>query len=201
MTHTENVHVAFGAALAAAGAAALWSRRSSAGWARYLSPALLFGIGLLMFIPVESGTRTYVQYGFWATLRDAVPDGGESWLAPLGQLHVLQHKIAGLLAMAVGLIEMGRVSGRLMAPAWGWVFPPALVGAALVLGIHGGTHVHLAHHIERVHHWILGACLATGGLTLALAQGGLLRAPAWRSAWAALVLVAGLDIALFYRIP
>jgi hypothetical protein len=205
VTHTERVHVLFGAGLALLGLLAIlaeWrqSRVAARGW-----PVLAFLIGLLLFIPVEAQTRTYSQVTWLELLRTIAPDNPSAWIgdwldrarAP----HAVQHKVGGLAAMIAGLVELGLARGRLMSAGWRHVLPVALVTVGLAFGIHGGTSHHLPFRMEQSQHHLLGTGLAVAGVSLALSRAGVLRRPAWALVWPVLALLAGLNLALFYRLP
>jgi len=204
MTHTEKVHSIFGLLAFVTGALALWSAYHPAHRARLVWPVLAFLIGFFLFIPVEAQTRTYKEVGWWDTLLSAVPDNAGYWISNwfryLDQWHVVQHKIGGFLIMVAGVIEWRRARGRL-ALSWRWAFPVLLVGIALAFGVHGGSGEHLPHRIEVTHHQLFGIALGLAGVALALTHAGRLRHPAWRGLWAILVMVVGLDMAFFYRLP
>jgi hypothetical protein len=205
LRYTEQVHVLFGTAMAATGAIAWWSERHPESPARRIWPVLSFLIGIFVFLPVDVGTGTYNHEGPWDTFLSVVPDSAafwvQRWIRPLGQLHVIQHKATGVFAMVLGVIEYGRASGRLTSVRWAWVMPAALIAIGLALGVHGGSAKHLPSHVEQLHHWILGVGLGGSGVVLLLAQQGRLKAPAWRSLWTVALVILGLDLAFFYRIP
>jgi hypothetical protein len=104
------------------------------------------------------------------------------------------------MGMALGTIEFSRAKGWLTKPSWGRWFPVLAIGIGLALAIHGGSHAHLPNPSEQRHHWILGLSFAGGGAALGLAQLGVLKRPVWTWLWALLMLIAGLDMALFYRV-
>lgn len=205
MTMTEKVHVIFGAAAAVTGALALWGIRHPESRARVVWPVLAFLIGFFLFIPVEAGTRTYQDMPWWQTLGAFIPEHPgtwlRDWLATARQPHALQHKVGSAFAMLAGVIEMARARGRLQGAAWGLALPALLIGVGVAFGVHGGTAAHLPHRAELVHHQLLGMAFGVAGLTLALVRAGKLRAHPWQAVWAVLLLIVGLDIALFYRIP
>ncbi len=201
MTHTEIVHVYFGAGTVLTASAAVWARYRPESAARFIWPAITLLIGVFALIPVERQTHTYHQVGWWQTFLSAFPDDPGAWVAMLAKIHVVQHKAAGVLAFWGGVVELGRATGQFKAASWRWSLPLCLVGIGLALSIHGGTQTHLPHRVEQVHHWIYGACFVAAGTLLALVEGGRLRHPAWRTTWIFLVLVAGLDMTLFYRLP
>ena len=200
MTHTEYTHIIFGIFTAAMGTLALHSLRNPASGTKYVWPVLVFLLGFFLFIPTETQERTYTELGPWQTFLSAFPNSLDVWLESLKKFHVVQHKAAGFMAMMLGAIEFGRAKKWLVKPAWGRVFPFLAIGVGLALAIHGGSHAHLPHASEQTHHWVLGMSFAGGGLALGLAQAGILKRPFWSMLWAVLVLIAGLDMALFYRV-
>lgn len=207
MTHTEKVHVLFGALMALMGASAAWAYRHPRSPIRFVWPVSAFLLGFFMFVPVERQTRTYVDVGWWDTFRSAFPanvvelrDFASAWIAKLAMFHVLEHKVVGLLGMVAGVVEFQRARGTLGETGWRWALPIALIGVGLALGLHGGNAEHLPHHVEVVHHRIMGGCFVAGGALLGLVEVGALRADPWRAMWTVLLMVAGVDLVLFYRI-
>lgn len=203
MTHTEKVHVIFGVLAALTGGLALWHAFRPRSRAALVWPLLALGIGLALFVPVEAQTRTYVEVGWWDTLLSVVPDSPRYWLnnwfAKLGEWHVVQHKIGGLLIMIVGAVEWRRARGGLQGLAWKFVLPVLLVAIGLSFGIHGGTRAHLPNRTETLHHQVFGLAFVVAGVTKGLVESRRLGG-AWRGAWALVVLLVGLDIALLYRL-
>jgi cytochrome bd-type quinol oxidase subunit 2 len=112
----------------------------------------------------------------------------------------VQHKIGSFLMMVVGVVEFSRANGRLRAQGWAWIFPTLLMGIAVSFGIHGGSVEHLPNRVEQVHHRVLGIAFAVAAVSLLLVRTGRLHGTFWQALWAMLVLVVGLDIALFYRL-
>jgi cytochrome bd-type quinol oxidase subunit 2 len=204
MTHTEKVHVLFGLVAIVTGFLALWSSYHPDSRARLVWPILAFLIGFFLFIPVEAETRTYENVGWWETLRSFVPQHPETWVSDwlryCARWHVVQHKIGSFLMMVVGVVEFSRANGRLRAQGWAWIFPTLLMGIAVSFGIHGGSVEHLPNRVEQVHHRVLGIAFAVAAVSLLLVRTGRLHGTFWQALWAMLVLVVGLDIALFYRL-
>lgn len=204
MTHTEKVHVVFGVLAALTGGLALWHVVRPRSYAGLAWPLLAFIIGLCLFIPVESQSRSYQMVRWSDALVSAVPEHPATWLRDwfhyLPQRHVIQHKVGALLIMAIGLIEALRARGRLSGSAWRLMLPSLLLGVALSFGVHGGTEAHLSHPTEQVSHHALGVAFAVGALTLALARAGWLQGRVWEGLWAALVLVMGVTLAVSYRL-
>jgi len=205
MTHTERVHVYFGLGLILIGVLAAVGERRRGGPAQLISALLVLGIGLALFVPVEEGTLTYREVGWLAVLRSIVPNDPGTWLSQwwthATAPHVIQHKVGGFLAVLAGVIEVGRARRWWDGTAAGLALPILSVGTGAAFGIHGGTADHLPNPVEQVHHWLLGGGLALAGVLLGLQRTGKLRHPAWRYAWPVLVILVGLQIALFYRLP
>lgn len=204
MTHTERAHVLFGVGLALVGGCALYGVWRPASRTRLVWPVLAFLIGWLLFVPVETQGHTYDEMGWWEVLWSFIPDTPSrwipDWIAMVGKRHVWQHKIGALLAMAAGVIEFMRARGKLSVVGWGFVLPALTVAIGVAFGIHGGSPAHLSHRVEQLHHRVLGLSFVVAGASLALVQAGRLRGPWWKGLWAMLLLVVGLDVALFYRL-
>jgi len=204
VTHTEKAHLLFGVGLALIGGCALCAAWWPASGARLVWPVLAFLLGAVLFVPVETQGRTYDAMGWWDVLWSFIPDTPSRWLpdwiAMTGKRHVWQHKVGAFLAMAAGVIEFMRARGKLSAGAWGFVLPALTVAIGLAFGIHGGNPAHLSHRVEQFHHQVLGLSFVVAGASLALVQAGRLHGPWWRGLWAMLVLVVGVDVALFYRL-
>ena len=205
MTHTEWVHVAFGTGVALMSALALWGARHPRSPAATVWPLIAFLIGVILFIPVESHTRTYVALSLTEVIPLIIPDDPANWVADwirrTTTAHVIQHKIGGFAAMVAGGVETARARGRLRTSRWAQVLPACLICAGLAFGIHGGSASHLPFRMEQVQHQVLGVGLVAAGLLLGLHRAGVLRNPAWGMAWAWLGLAVGLNLALFYRLP
>jgi uncharacterized membrane protein HdeD (DUF308 family) len=128
------------------------------------------------------------------------PNSLNVWLTTVQQTHVIQHKVTGICAMLAGGIEGSRAFGWLSAPQWQWALPLLTIAAGLAIGLHGGTHQHLPRVAEQAHHWILGGALLLGGVAHAVAIGHEPNRPKGQRVLPVLVLIAGLDLALFYRL-
>lgn len=200
MTHTEHVHLLFGIGLAMTGVLWLGAHAYPTGPLRYVWPLLLFAVGLFLVIPTETQERTYVQVDAWDTFLSVFPDSLSVWLRTVQQVHVIQHKAAGVCAMLAGGIEGSRALGWFSAPQWRWALPLLTIAAGLAIGVHGGTHQHLPRLVEQAHHWIMGGAFVLGGAVQAMAIRQVPARPIWQRVLPAFVLVAGLDLALFYRL-
>ena len=199
MTHTEHVHILFGIGLAVTGTLWLGGQTSAAAPLRYVWPLLLVAVGVFMVIPTETQERTYLPVDTWDTFLSVFPNSLSVWLTTAHKFHVIQHKAAGVCAIVAGGIEESRACGFLATSRWRWALPLLTIAAGLALGVHGGTHQHLPRLVERAHHWVLGGALVLGGVAQAMASGHP-EHPGMQRVLPTLVLVAGLDLALFYRL-
>lgn len=205
MTHTERVHVLFGAGVVLMALLAIRAEWRPTGPAAIAWPSLALTIGFLLFIPVEAQTRTYAVLGWADVLRTLVPDHParwiEDWLATARATHALQHKVGALAAMVAGAAELARARGALIHPRWRYVLPASLLVVAASFGIHGGTAHHLPFAMEQRQHHFMGAGFALGGLSAGLHRAGILPHRGWALVWPTLALLAGLGLVLFYRLP
>ena len=205
MTHTEWVHVLFGIGLVLMALLAIRAEYRPGGMADTAWPSLAILIGLLLFVPVEAHTRTYMVLGWMDVLRTLVPDRPShwlgDWLVAVRPGFVVQHTIGGAVAMLLGSVELCRARGILTDPRWRYVLPVALLVAAVSFGLHGGTSHHLPFATEQRQHHVMGAGFALGGLSAYLHRAGMLPHRRWALVWPVLALVAGISLVLFYRLP
>ncbi|MGH8582968.1 MAG: copper resistance D family protein [Gammaproteobacteria bacterium] len=109
------------------GLLAMLERTGKARWARHW-PLLFLGLAAFMFARNDPRAWPLGPAGFWESM--TLPD-------------VLQHRIAVLLVIALGLFEWMVRRGRL-APRWRFVFPTlCAVGGALLL-----THSHAMFNLK-----------------------------------------------------
>ena len=200
MTHTEHVHILFGIGLVLTGALWLGGETAAGHRLRYVWPLVLVAVGVFLVIPTETQERTYVRVGAWDTFLSVFPNSFSVWLTTVQKVHVIQHKVSGLCAIAAGGIEESRACGLLAAPRWRWALPLLTIAAGLAIGIHGGTHQHLPRVAETAHHWIMGGAFVLGGVVHGIAIGHRPEYPGLQRVLPALVLLAGLDLAIFYRL-
>lgn len=201
MTHTEYVHIMLGWGMAITGMVWLLADTERGRGLRWVWPVLVFLIGFFLFIPTETQERSYTQVGAWDTFLSVFPNSLAVWLETVQKHHVIQHKTAGVCAMLAGGVEFGRATGALKAARWAWFLPLLSIGAGLAIGIHGGTQQHLPRVTEQLHHWIMGGALVVGGGLLALSKAGRLKSEMWPRVLPGLMVVAGVDFLLFYRLP
>lgn len=157
-------------------------------WSRFLLPAAMLGAG-----------------GFLLVWSDH-----EAW--PIGPLNlaetfsgtdheILQHKIYGILSLAVGLIEWLRRAGRLAHAFWKAPLPVFAVIGGLMLFVHSHG-VHPSAQKIAMDHAIMGTmAIVAGSCKLLSTQAASPSSPAglsrWKLAWAGLILLIGVQL-LFY---
>jgi len=167
------------------GVAALASRSTGARWVRHW-PLLFLPFALFLLIVAEPTGWPLGREGFWETL--AAPD-------------VLQHRLATLLVVGLGLFEWRVQVGGLAATPWRYAFPLLCgVGGALLL-----THSHSVFALKwafliEVSHNAIGilAVMMGGGrwLELQLPEGEGRRAAGLL--WPLCFIMVGV-VLLFYR--
>ena len=162
-------------------------RAGSFGWARMLLPAALLGAATFLLV--------WSDHAAW-------PIGPMSFTETFfGSDHeIIQHKIYGLLALTVGLVELYRRGDRVTNLAWGIPLPLfAVVGGMMLF-----THSHGAHpSAEKIamHHAVMGTLAVSAGSSRLVSAWrevfiGWSRAR-WETVWAGLLLLIGLQL-LFY---
>jgi uncharacterized membrane protein HdeD (DUF308 family) len=154
-------------------------------WIRFLLPAALAVTGCFLLI--------------WSD-HEAWPIGPLSFSETYfgGDWETFQHKLFGILALAVGIAETLRRLDTLRHPGWRVPLPAFAIlgGVSLFLHSHG---VHPAAHKIAQHHAIMGAMAVTAGSS---------KLAAWRRPassrrsrrellWSALVILIGIQL-LFY---
>jgi putative copper resistance protein D len=162
-------------------------RLPSLGWARLLLPAAMLFSGVFVMI--------------WSD--------HEAW--PIGSLtvietffghdpEIIQHKAYGLMALAVGSVELFRRLGRMGHMAWATPLPlMAIVGGLMLFGHSHGVHPS-AHKIA-IHHAIMGTMAVTAGSSK-LFSSWLHPVPGhssskWELLWAGLILLIGAQLLIY----
>jgi hypothetical protein len=186
------------------GILALCAAHRPGSWSRTAWPILALTLGALLFVPVEAQTRTYQPVGWWETFFSWIPTHPDSWLEDwldtAGKVHVIQHKVGGFLAFAIGAIELGVARRWLAHDGWTRLLPWFSIAIGLSFAVHGGTEQHLPSASEQFQHWIMGAGFVCGGIVLALHQARILRSARWKYAWPIIVTATGVELSLFYRL-
>jgi hypothetical protein len=157
-------------------------------WLRFLLPAAMLSAGSLLMI--------------WSD-HDAWPIGSLNLAETFsGTDHeILQHKIYGILALAVGSIESLRRAGLLRHAFWNIPLPAFAVIGGLMLFMHSHG-IHPSARAIALNHAVMGTmAVVAGSCKLLSAQAASPPNPAglsrWKLAWAGFILLIGLQL-LFY---
>jgi putative copper resistance protein D len=157
-------------------------------WSRFLLPAAMLSAGGLLMI--------------WSD-HDAWPIGALNLAETFsGTDHeILQHKIYGILSLAVGLIEWLRRAGRLRHAFWNFPLPAFAVIGGLMLFMHSHG-IHPSAQAIALNHAVMGTmAIVAGSCKLISARADSASNPAapsrWKLAWAGFVLLIGIQL-LFY---
>ena len=162
-------------------------RLPSLAWARLLLPSAMLLAGIFVMI--------------WSD-HEAWPIGSLSFADTFfgHDAEILQHKAYGILALAVGSIELFRRLGRAGHRAWATPLPlMAIVGGLMLFGHSHGAHPS-AHKIA-VHHAIMGTMAVTAGSSrlfsswIRPASG--LEDSKWEWLWAGLILLIGAQLLIY----
>ena len=155
-------------------------------WTRFLLPIFMSSVGLFLLI--------WSDHASWP-LGSSI---SETFLT--GEWETIQHKWFGIFAMAVGSIEWLRRTGHLM-DSW-WKFP--LPAFAIMGGLSLFLHSHGAHpsaHKIALHHAVMGVMAVTAGSSKFLsdwkASPVTEETSSWELAWAALVLLIGIQLLIY----
>ena len=119
-------------------------------WSRWLLPASLVSSGIFLLIWSDHEAWPIGSWTLAETFSGKDPE-------------MLQHKIFGILALAVGMVEWVRRAGKLGQWAWSILLPGyALIGGGMLfLHMHGP---HPAGHQIQIHHNVMGTLAMAGGL-------------------------------------
>jgi len=160
-------------------------RWSALSWARFVTPVAMLTTGLFLVI--------------WSD-HEAWPIGSLSFAQSFfGQeLEIVQHKLFGLAALAVGSIELLRRLGRLRRAVWMAPFPLMAVVGGLMLFAHSHGD-HPSGMKIALHHAILGTMAVTAGSSKLLS--GWMKdqqTPSrWEVVWACLIVVIGAQLLIY----
>lgn len=162
-------------------------RLSSLGWARLLLPSALLCAGLFVMIWSDHEAWPVGSLSFTETFFGHDPE-------------IIQHKIYGILALAVGSVELCRRLGRMGHRAWTSPVPlMAIVGGLMLFGHSHGVHPS-AHKIA-MHHAIMGTMAVTAGSSKLFSSwvypdaGQATRK--WEWLWAGLILLIGAELVIY----
>jgi hypothetical protein len=156
-------------------------------WARLLLPSAMLSVGIFLIV--------------WSD-HEAWPVGHLSFTETFfGQdYEIVQHKFYGLLAFAVGSVELFRRLGRMGHVAWATPLPlmAIIVGTMLFSHSHG---VHPSAYKIAVHHAVMGTIAITAGSSKVFSGW---RHPVtsperskWEWLWAGLLLVIGAQLLIY----
>lgn len=157
------------------------------GWAPLLLPATLTATGIFLLIWSDHEAWPIGSMGF-----------AESFF---GQDHeIAQHKTYGMLALAVGMVEVLRFFEVVQNRLWTVPLPLfAIIGGFMLFGHSHGAHP--AAYKIFIHHTIMGSLAVTAGAskvvagwTADLATG---RPSRWELLWACLILLIGLQLLIY----
>jgi putative copper resistance protein D len=162
-------------------------RSPSFAWARLLLPGSLGVMGLFLLIWSDHQAWPIGSMGFVETF--------------FGPDHeIVQHKTYGLMALAIGAIEILRRVGRMPHRWWAIPLPLfAIVGGLMLFGHSHGSHP--AAHKIFLHHTIMGSLAVSAGSSK-LAAGWLThltgnRGSRWEFLWAGLILLIGIQLLIY----
>jgi putative copper resistance protein D len=184
--YSERNHHLAGVLVLAIGASELLSVLGrGAARSRFVLPAAMLVAGTFLMI--------WSDHEAWPVGRLSFAD---TFLG--GDWEMVQHKLYGVLLLAVGLTEWQRRAGRLRHALWGAALPVfAIVGGVMLFAHSHGAHPAAAK--IAFHHTIMGILAIGAGacrLTRQAASGPALRSSS-EVGWAVLVLLIGLDL-VFY---
>lgn len=153
-------------------------------WSRFLLPLAMLGAGGYLMI--------------WSD-HEAWPIGSLSFAQTFfsDDFETVQHKLYAILLLGVGTVELLRRMGKAGHLAWGMPLPVfALLGGVMLFLHSHGTHPS-AHKIA-FHHSVMGTTALVAGLCKITAgtKAQVGRSP-WGLAWAALVLLIGLELLIY----
>ena len=164
---------------------------TSLAWSRFLLPLAMLGAGLYLL--------------GWSD-HEAWPIGSQSFSQTFlgGDLEILQHKAYAVFLFGVGGMEMLRRSGKIRKLAWGIPLPlfAILGGVLLFLHQHGD---HPAAHKIAMNHMVMGTIAIAAGTCKLAGWSRLIgdssaarpRHSGWDLAWAALILMIGLQLLIY----
>jgi len=153
-------------------------------WLRFLLPAALLGAGGYLMIWSDHDTW---PIGFLSFTQTFFGDDYET----------IQHKLYAILFLGVGSVELFKRMGRARHAAWGATLPVLALVGGMMLFLHShGTHP--SAHMIAFHHSVMGTMAVLAGLCKITAgtkaQPGL---SPWGLAWAALVLLIGVELFVY----
>lgn len=119
-------------------------------WLRWMLPVSLMGSGIFLLI--------WSDHDAWpiGSLTMAETLSGNDW-------EILQHKILGIVAFSVGIVEGLLRAEKISHLFWRGILPGFAVVSGLMLFVHmHGTHPNIVH--IQAHHHVIGSLATAGGL-------------------------------------
>lgn len=161
-----------------------WTRFA---WSRFLLPTALLGAGGFLLI--------------WSD-HEAWPIGSLSFTDTFfgHDQEILQHKLYGLLLLAVGAVESLRRSGRLAHRAWLIPLPLFAIVGGLMLFVHSHGD-HPSAQTIAFHHALMGAMAVLAGagklVSIRILPDGEAGRSRWNLLWGGLILLIGIQLVLY----
>lgn len=160
---------------------------ASLAWSRVLLPSALIVAGMFLLI--------------WSD-HDAWPVGSMTIAQTFGgdDPEVLQHKVYGILALAVGAVEFARRVGWFDHTLWAAPLPLfAIVGGLMLFAHSHGDHP--AAHKIALHHAMMGTMAITAGSSKLISgwrsRQLIAERSYWEIVWACLVVAIGLQLLIY----
>lgn len=156
-------------------------------WTRLVLPGALGLLGVFVLV--------------WSD-HDAWPIGSLSFAQTFfgGDYEIVQHKLYGVLAVSVAVSEVFRRTHRVRHAAWAIPLPLFAVLGGLMLFLHSHG-IHPAAEKIQLHHAIMGGLSVSAGAAKSAAVWGSgvtsRWAKGWNVAWAALILLIGLQLLVY----
>ena len=126
------------------------------------------------------------------------PYGVRTLAETLGDREAVEHKLSGLIILAMGVVEWLRVRGTLSHWVWGMIFPwLAITGGTILL-----FHLHAVSNFNYLGrnnqpHITEGITAILAGVTYLLGAWGIMRQRWWRLVPALLVVAVGVQLVLY----
>lgn len=176
-----------------------------------LSGYLLLAIGALMLLAVAGGSRFPWTTQLWPAVMvvlaivvlyrsdpNAWPYGVKGFWESLAESKVLEHKISGLIVLAMGVVEWLRARQILTHWAWGMLFPMLAISGGIVLF----SHVHSEgnfNYLGRLNlpHKTEGVTAILIGVAWILKDWRITKRQEWRLATPLLLIAMALQLILY----
>lgn len=196
-----------------AGSWAEWKERTAfSNFNHNFSGWLVLLMGVAMIVPVVWGEGQRLRLNLlWAFLALGLaafilyrsdpeywPFGAWTLAETLADREAVEHKLSGLIILAMGVVEWLRVRGTLSHWAWGMIFPwLAITGGTILL-----FHLHPISNFNYLGrnnqpHITEGITAILAGVTYLLGEWGIMTQRWWRLVPAVLVILMGVQLILY----